>query len=278
MPIKFLTVEQQENVLKNLLNLAKQGSTKITVHPAGFEYTSLMVCFLLHHLSSAETILRMSTLFGYQWFPVTVGYNIVRSMFEIDVTAHYITKKPTELSRLYIDFGNVLKKYEMDACAKHRGSSNPQWREAMDLVWRNHWASREVETMKKFNAVSHLFTHKSGKIFKNWSGKNIRQMASEVDHVEAYDIFYSELSSFAHADIHLADHFLQRRPEGWMWSQQSDEVDVGGVFRHAANFLTCYMKLFSRQIKSWSEAEVENCWSVKEINIKDIKNIDSITD
>ena len=55
--------------------------------PRGFEYTSLMLCFLLHNLSSAETLLQLSSSFGNDWFPVTVGYTIARTMFETDVTA-----------------------------------------------------------------------------------------------------------------------------------------------------------------------------------------------
>jgi hypothetical protein len=99
--------------------------------------------------------------------------------------------------------------------------------------------------------------------FHNWSGKTVRQMAAEVDHIEAYDIFYAELSSFTHVDVRLADRFLQRRPDGLVWSQRAGEGDVGNVFRHAASFLTCYLELFGRQFKTWPEAEVQKCWHMK---------------
>jgi hypothetical protein len=55
------------------------------------EYTSLMICFLLHELSTAETLLRIVGSFGDKWFPVTVGYTVTRAMFETDVTGHYLT-------------------------------------------------------------------------------------------------------------------------------------------------------------------------------------------
>ena len=88
-------------------------------------------------------------------------------------------------------------------------------------------------------------------------------MAQEVDHLEAYDIFYSELSSFAHLDVHSADRFLKCPPNGPVWSQRANEYDVGNVFRHAASFLTCYLGLFGREFQMFSEVEVKNCWNVK---------------
>ena len=82
-------------------------------------------------------------------------------------------------------------------------------------------------------------------------------MAVEVDHVEAYDIFYSELLSFTHVDVYLANRFLRVRADGPVWSQRADEGDVGNVFRHAACVLTCHLELFSRQLKTWPELDVQ---------------------
>jgi hypothetical protein len=264
MAVKLLTVKQHQEVLKRLLELGKQRGGRVPIHAAGEEYTSLMICFLLHSLSAAESILRLSASFGDEWFPATVGYSIVRPMFEIDVTAHYITKSPAERARQYIDFGAVLNKRKMEACAKHRKSRDAGWREGMELEWQHYWASREPDVNKKFDAVSSQFTRKEnprkGELFKNWSGKSIRKMAEDVDQLESYDVFYGELSSFTHGNVHLADRFLRCRADGPAWSQRSNEFDVGNVLRHAATFLTCYMELFGQQFKTWSDIEVEACW------------------
>ena len=260
-------MEQHKEVVRRLRDLGSNNSDKIPYHSSGIEYTSLMVCFLLHHLSVAETLLRLADSFGPTWFPVTIGYPITRTMFETDVTAHYITQSPIDRAHQYIEFGRVLNKNKMDSCMKHRNSKDPQWREAMDLMWDKYWASRERDMTEKFNAVAPQFTHKDRKgkqtVFRNWSGKTLRQMAVDVDHVEAYDIFYAELSSFAHVDVHLADRFLQHRSDGPVWTQRANEGDVGNVFRHAASFMTCYLELFSRQFKTWSEADVQECWKVE---------------
>lgn len=134
----------------------------------------------------------------------------------------------------------------------------------MLLVWREHCAKREPDLKNRFASVAppiHPYGQEGQKTpFHNWSGKTLRQMAAEVDHVEAYDIFYADLSSFAHVDVHLADRFLQHKNNGLVWSQGADEFDVACVFRHAVRFLMCYMSLFAREFGQWSEAEVEECW------------------
>jgi hypothetical protein len=266
LPVLFLTTEQHQEVVQRLLDLGRNHVDRIPFHAAGVQYTSLMVSFLLHNLSVAENLLRISKSLGNDWFPVTIAYPIVRTMFETDVVGHYISQAPADRAREYIDFTAILNKRQMDACLEHRNSKDPQWCEAMTLLWDHEWKPRKADILMKFNAVAPKFTRKNrnGKetIFQNWSGKTLRQMASEVDHIEAYDIFYSELSSFTHVDVKLADPFLKHRPEGMLWSQRAEDGDVGNVFRHAASFLTCYLELFARQFATWSEQSVQKCWKV----------------
>ncbi len=258
----FLTTEQHQEVVQRLVDFGKGHVDRIPFHPAGVEYTSIMSCFLLHNLSAAETLLRIGGSFGNTWFPVTVGYAITRTMFETDVTAHYVSQAPADRAHQYIAFGAVLNKRRMEACLEHRNSKDPQWREAMTLLWQHQWEYRRSDISKKFDSVAHQFTHK-GRVWRNWSGVSLREMAAAVDHIEAYDIFYTELSSFTHADVHMADRFLQHRPDGLVWSQRADEGDVGNVFRHAASFLTCFLELFGRQFRTWPEAAVQSCWKIK---------------
>jgi len=150
----------------------------------------------------------------------------------------------------------------MDACAKHRQSKNPQWREAMDLVWQKVWAPEEDEINTRYEQDRSRFESAGGRAFRNWSGKSIRKMAVEADHEEACDIFYAELSSFAHGRVELANRFLRSPPDGLSWSQRPTEFDVGNVFRHAATFLTCFLELFGEQFRRWTKEDVHNCWNV----------------
>jgi hypothetical protein len=254
----FLTVEQHQQVLRQLLALGRGLPESVPTHEGGFEHTSLMVCFLLHNLSVADCLLRLAMCFGNTWFPVTASYSMVRTVFEADVTAHYITQDPRARSRQYIDLGAILKKQSINACARHRASTDRCWREAMTLEWEHHWAQQEREVVRRYEEVAPHF-HGYG---SKWSGRTLRQMATEVDHAEAYDTFYADLSSFAHADVRLADRFLQRRESTWTWSQMADEVDVGRVFRYADSFLECYLTLFGREFGFWPASAVDDCWMV----------------
>ena len=265
MAIKFLSSQEHQEVVERLTVLARNVK-RTAFHSEGPEYMSLMVCFLMHNMAAAEALLHLRNSFSDEWFPATIGYVITRSMFETEVTAHYITENPKARSKQYIEYERILNKKEMDVCLEYRKSKNPQWREAMDLMWRGRWASKETEVNKKYNETRHHFeTRERGKRvpFRKWSGKTLRQMAIDVDHKEAYDVFYAELSSFTHIDVRLANRFLRISSDGMFWSQRPSEFDVGNVFRYAASFLTCFLKLFGEQFNVWTNAEVDKCWDVK---------------
>jgi hypothetical protein len=123
MAIALLTTEQHRNVVGRLVSRARQFDG-LHYHEAGTEYTSLMVCFLLNNVGLAQTLLKLYDSFGAEWFPATAGYVIARSMFEVDVTAHYISLEPKERATRYIKFASVLEKRRLDAVEKHRQSPN----------------------------------------------------------------------------------------------------------------------------------------------------------
>ena len=85
-------------------------------------------------------------------------------------------------------------------------------------------------------------------------------MEVEVDHEEAYDIFYADLSSFTHADVRLANRFHRLDPLGMSWSSQAHPPDIGGVFRYADIFLSCYLSLFGEEFGLWEKSKVDKCW------------------
>jgi hypothetical protein len=250
------------------LSTFSQKTTGIRTHSAGLEYTSLMSCFLMHNVAATRSLLDLYKSSGVEWFPVTVGYVIARSMFEVDVTAHYISQKPQERARLYILFEHVLNKRAMDACKKHRTSDNPSWRETMEIKWRAGWEEREQDIKKKYAEVAPLFTRKKGGLFSNWHGKSLRDLAVEVDHEEAYDSFYSDLSSFTHADVRMANRYLRIHTDHYSWTQRANLYDVGKVLHDAASFLTCYLKLFGSQFGLWDETSVDACWTVEGFDVK----------
>ena len=267
MAIPTLNTIEHQNVLKRLISLS-QSANNVQLHPAGLEYTSLMICFLKHNVTAAECVLRLYDLFGDNYFPATVGYSIVRPMFEIDVTAHYIGTDRSALSTRYIEYKSVFNKQQMDACGKHRSSKNSNWREAMEMAWQHDFEVKQKDINSEFDAVRLRYEshNKKVKVVKNWSGKSIRQMAIEVDHEEAYDLFYADLSSFTHADVRLADRFLRLNSEGISWSSRSHDPDIGGVFRYADIFLDCFLRFFGREFNIWPENSVGECWIKDTLN------------
>src|SRR4030042_4710005 len=130
---KLLTVEDIQQVVERLFDLG-QIKTKIPLHPAGPQYTSLMMCFLMHNMAAAAALLSLRKFFTNEWFPSSVGYVILRSMFETEITAHYISQSPIDRSRQYIDFEHILNKKEMDAYLKHRNSNIAHWRDNMNFL------------------------------------------------------------------------------------------------------------------------------------------------
>lgn len=266
--MRYLTPEEWAPYHQQVLcalSAFSQNIKGVRTHSAGLEYTSLMSCFLMHNVSGARSLLALYESCSVEWFPVTVGYVISRSMFEVDVTAHYITQSPQERSRQYILFEHVLNKRAMDACNKHRKSNNPSWREAMEVEWHAKWEKQEQNVEDKFLKVESRFASDGRKrrLYRNWSGKSIRQLAIEVAHEEAYDTFYSDLSSFVHADVNLANRFLRLSSDGPSWTQRSNPHDVGEVLHHASSFLTCFLKLFGSQFDVWDAAAVDACWDTE---------------
>lgn len=260
--MKYLTTDEHIQVVARLL-VFLSNTKGVETHPAGIEYTSLMMCFALHSKSACESILTLERSFGRDWFPSTTGYIIVRSLFELDVTAHYISKAPVERSRRYIDFENVIQKNALEAIERHRTSGKHSWREGMEFLYESEYATRKKQIDADYSKIRSQFEGKNGKRATSWSGKSIYAMAKEVDHLEAYEVFYSELSSFAHVNVMLANRFLRlqgMKGDGPMWSQRAEEFDVAHVFQFAATFLTCFLELFGKEFKLWDKAKVMSCW------------------
>lgn len=265
----YLTEEQHLEVLQRFIALARSAKTT-PVHAAGLPYTSLMICFLMHHLASSESLITLFKSTGSEWFPRTVGFAIVRPMFEIDVTSHYISQQPEERSQKYIGFHKVLDFNHMSAVKKHRNSAKPSWSESMNFIWQHEYAPREIKIVQDFEQARPTYQsplpNRPARVFHNWSGLTLKEMARAVDHLEAYDVFYSDLSSYAHADVHLVDSFLKVDGRDTAWSMRAHEGDFAFVVRYAISFLECFLTLFGTQFDSWQPSDLASCWNFPENN------------
>lgn len=258
--MQLLTIDEHRLVVERLIGLSKIDG--LNTSSVDFGYSSLLVCFLMHSRASAESLVALHARFGDEWFPATTGYVIVRSLFEADVTAHYISRDPSVRSKAFIEYEHVLNKRMMDAVSRHRASQNASWREGMLFMYDHEYAGKKDKIDAAYARVRPLYEDANGKMLRSWSGKNIREMAREVDHLEAYDVFYSDLSSFAHVNVLLANRFLRVEPNKIGWSQRANEYDVGNVFRYAAIFFSCLLEHFGKQFGTWTEQDVQACWNI----------------
>lgn len=263
--MKYLTTDEHREVVRRLVAVPKSFSG-CHDHPSGFQYTSLMVCFMMHSVGAAESLLTLHDRFKDDWYPATTGYLIVRSLFEVDVNAHYISADPEARSRRYIDFEHVIQKNTLEAVERHRVSGSPSWREGLQWMYNMDYAPRKVQIDTAYDGVRSQFENAKGKRATNWAGISIKEMAAQVDHLEAYEIFYADLSAFTHVNVKLANRFLRLKENGPTWSMRSNEFDVGNVFRYAAIFMSCFLELFGAQFGIWGKERVMACWDFPAAN------------
>ncbi len=260
----YMTNESHSKLIEELLLLSRKiTDIKVKVSDKDFEFTSLIVCFGLHVFSSAEVILNLYKSMG-EFFPATTGYVISRTMFEAIINARYISLEPEIRANQFIQYCHVNNKKHLDVLLKHKDTKNLVWKEYINKALCENWNSKKGEIENQYGQVKKKYTQKSkkGKMIKyrNWSGKTIRAMALDVDHEVEYDILYSELSSFVHTDVRLADRFLKFGKDNPYWSTRSGEYDIGNVLRHTATFLSCYLNLLADNFTVFYSQDIQNCW------------------
>lgn len=267
MPLKYLTVEQHVELTSRLVELARKKfleERKIKTHEAGITYTSLMACFLLHILFSIETILQLYRI-SPKWFPVTNAYIILRSVFEANILAHYISKDPQKRAISFIEYGRIIKKKRFESLMRHKDTRREPWHTFINETLNHEYYPNRTKIEKDFNDVREKFEFidKKGKkkLFSNFANKSIREMAKEVDHEIEYDLFYADLSNFAHSNVKLADVFLSTKEGDPIWTTRSKELDIAFVFRYAATFLSCFLSLFGRQFGVDIDKDIQDLWN-----------------
>jgi len=231
-----------------------------------------MRAFKDHQTSCADVLLLLWDRFKEDRFPMASACLIARSMFETDVNAHYITMDGERRAKQYLDYERILHKTEMEVCASLRNSPDESWKSGMDLVWKSKWSPNQDLVNKRFEEVKDRYRKRSGPsdqekdtafdhrhFFNNWSGITLFKMAELVDHVEPYRYFYTFLSSFTHVDVRLASTYIERSSSHSTSKDDRRAFDVWTVSQHAVSFFMCFLKLYGRETKSWTEGDVDRC-------------------
>lgn len=255
------SLDKNVEVLQNLLKLSK-SEKEVRMHKSGIEYTAIMNSFLLLMISASESLITLYLSFSKDWFPAIVGFNIVRQMFEIDLTGRYINLEPQKHAQLYVEYDRVIEYKKMNCIYRNLESENPLWRNLLNTIWSS-WNKDKDKIEKNFNDVKHKFGRYNNKnkwiLFQNWSGKNISEMAKEVDRKEMYDLFYTTLSNYTHSNAMTLRSTIIVERDKIKSTMQTKKEDIGYVFEYAIIFFTSFLELFGEDFKVWNTSEINEC-------------------
>lgn len=218
--------------------------------------------FLLHFCSTIEALLALYKL-NPNSFPVSNALVLTRCLFEVNITALYISDKPKERALSFIDYHNVLRMQAFKRLNKHQSNHNSQWTSYINVVLQHEYIPDQKTIEQEYARVKSQFefTDKNGKIrpYSNWANKSLKEMAQAVNHEIEYDLFYPELSEFTHSTAHLADLFL--KSERWppKWSTRADEENIEFVFAYAAEFFSCFLSRMSKDFQLDLQKEIDSC-------------------
>ena len=204
----------------------------------------------MHSKSACESLLTLQRTSGSEWFASTTGYLIVRSLFEVDVTAHYISQAPIERSRRYIDFEHVIQKKTLEKLSSvierveiHLGKK--EWNFFIRTNM-HHGKIRLIRPMLMFARNLKIGTangllHGRERVSTQWP----RRWTTWKPTKSFMPIFPHSPTS---TSCSPTDFFDQKvgRGKGPLWSQRADEFDVGQVFQYAASFLTPFWNSSAR--------------------------------
>jgi hypothetical protein len=256
MVLKALKTHQYVEIAIRLVELSTKRfpeQEEIKIHEAGISYTSLMICFRMHIVRSMLLMTKFYEL-SPNYFPVINAYLILRTMFEIDINAHYISQDPERRANQFIDYGNIIDKKKFDKYLKHKDTKKQDWAEFINAILNYHYFSEKNKIVENYENVKAKFEYmdKKGakKQFSNWANKSLFEMAREVDHEIEYDFYYSRYSDFVHGNIKLADRFLKTKDNKMWWSGKAYEPEVAFIFRDASAIFGCFLSLFGKQ---WGE-------------------------
>jgi len=266
MVLRALKTHQYVEVAVRLVELTNQNFPEhkgVEIHKAGISYTSLMVCFRMHLIRSMIIMTKFYKL-SPNYFPVTTAYLILRTMFEININAHYISQDPERRSNEFIDYGNIIDKRKIDKYSKHKNTKKKDWAEFINAILKYDYPNKK-EIVHNYENVKSKFEYTNSKgakkLFSNWANKSLYKMACEVDHEIEYDFFYSRYSNFVHGNIKLADRFLKIKGDKMWWSGETFEPEVAFAFRDASAVFGCFLSLLGKQWNKVIDEEIKNCWN-----------------
>jgi hypothetical protein len=268
MTIAESTLPPSVVIASRLINLARTHfvqNANLPSHPAGLEYVSLMMSFLLHFCSTIDALIALYKS-NPTTFPVSSALVLTRCLFEVNVTALYISDEPEKRALSFIEYHNILRMQAFTRLTKLKSANNSQWSTYISTAIEQEYAPNQRTIEAEYARVKPQFEFidKNGKLrpFSNWANKSLKDIARLVNHEIEYDLFYAELSEFTHSTVHLADLFLKSSHWPPRWSTHADEDNIDIVFAYASEFFSCFLSRMSKEFHLDIQEQIDSCASL----------------
>lgn len=239
----IVNLGQSDIILGKLLNLAIQKIPKeIHDHVIGGKlYTRIMLTFLCRHFEVIDTILYANN--NLKPFPFTVIASLVRCLFELHLNAKYISLKPIEYSKQYVEFYDVFfaERENKYLSVKTRNADSPAFVEALSN--RVPFDNTDIDSF-----------------YQRWSKKSIRDMAFDAGELDEYDLDYPVLSAYTHGDVIGSLPYLDEKHKTVVIRNSQNHEFQDWLINRSAQYFTCFLQTFSKEFSLNLEKEIMQCW------------------
>jgi len=257
--MKIMSSEQTIILLDRLVEIARSRfpKSRFKTHQEGRDFTRLMITFFIQHCEIADLIKTLYQL-NRENFPISLCYTIIRNMFELHIIAHYIAQEPRKRSDLYIQYDSVIQYEKMMGLNEFKSKNNTPYKEmAVKLL-----SEMDIENITdNYEAVKQNYTNNNGRSFLSWTGKNIKKLAEETNHLYEYKLYYKPLCNFTHQNIESSFRYMNFINDELIISNRSNEYDIAQIFNLTSIFFACFLDLMGKTFDIDLESELKNCWN-----------------
>ncbi|MEG2383892.1 MAG: DUF5677 domain-containing protein [Oscillospiraceae bacterium] len=241
---RIVTVPEHKigTVLENVISVAQRKIPALKDHEVGgTAYTRVMLTFLCRHLELADVLNVVCK--SFKPFPIMVGAGLARGLFELHIDAAYISLKPLEYTKQYIEY--------------------------IDVAYRRFAALREnaitasegaIKDFLKSSPMPNVDPAVSGNT--KWSETNMKERAKKTDHLTDYCCYYPFLCGLVHGDIIGAQYYSNFDEHGFTAKNITTPEDAASIVNLSAQFLTCFLNNLSDKFELKLDSDLRACWKV----------------
>lgn len=184
--------------------------------------------------------------------PLSISYSMIRNLFEIHLTAHYISLKPETRVERYISYESIAEYNKVKGLEELKNSSKECYKKIAEEILSQidiHSINQEYESIKS------RYPRKD-----NWSGISIREMAKYTDHEEDYIYYYKFLCGFTHGNIKANLKYIHNEKKEVIIANRTNDIERGHIFNMVSQFYACFIDLLGNEFNYSLTEEIKKCW------------------